>query len=130
MYCRFSVQIYRRTRDWKSEMYAHVMAMTAAGLECHTVAALGTCNNWPGELPNDASAPISHYTQTMKDRTEDVIWDKRQYTPHTLSRPWRRPPLAGEAATLTDQRTLRMLHRFIDWQHERTDKTPGSEPSE
>jgi hypothetical protein len=118
LYCQFSMEIYRRTRGWLSEMYAHVMAMSEAGLECHPIAALGTCNNWPDGLPDDTSAPISHYTQAMKNRNGDVIWDKRQYTSHTLSRPWRRPPQHGEATTVTDQRTLQMLHRFIDWQHE------------
>lgn len=130
LYGRFSVEFYRRTRDWLSEMYAHVMAMSEAGLECHPIAALGTCNNWPDGLPDDVSAPISHYTQAMTNLNGGVIWDKRQYTPHTLSRPWRRPPLQGEAATLTDQRTLQMLHRFIDWQHEKMGKIPANEPSE
>ncbi|MGD8357073.1 MAG: hypothetical protein PVG42_03355 [Lysobacterales bacterium] len=117
-YGRFSEEIYKKSRDWKSEMYGLVMAMTEAKLECHTVAALGTCNNWPHGLPDDLSAPISHYTQAMQDRTGREIWDKRKYTPHTSSRPWRRPPPPGDVATLTDRRTLQVLHRFIDWQEE------------
>ncbi|MGD2147425.1 MAG: hypothetical protein PVH41_12085 [Anaerolineae bacterium] len=117
-YCRFSREIYRRTRDWLSEMYAHAMAMRAAGLECHPIAALGPCNNWADEVTNDASAPISHYTQPMVDVDGRELWDKRKYTPHALSKPWRRPPPPEEAATLTDRRTLEMLHRFIDWQQE------------
>jgi len=117
-YCRFSTEIYKQTRDWKSEMYGLVMAFSEAELECRTIAALGTCNNWPNELPNDPSAPISHYTQAMKDCKGREIWDKRKYTPCTLSRPWRRPPDPGDAATVTDQRTLQVLHRFIDWQEE------------
>jgi hypothetical protein len=121
-YCRFSSEIYRRTRDWKSEMYGLVMAMSAAGLECHTISALGTCNNWPGGLADDSRAPISHYTQPMKDCNGREIWNKRTYTPHTLARPWRRPPHHGETTTLTDQRTLQMLHRFIDRQDEGIDR--------
>ncbi len=118
-YGRFSSEIYRRTRDWKSEMYALVLAMSAAGLECHTITALGTCNNWPDGLADDSSAPISHYTQPMQDCDGREIWNKRTYTPHTLSKPWQRPPHHDEVTTLSDQRTLRMLHRFIDWQEER-----------
>ena len=128
-YCRFSEEIYHRTRDWHSEMYAHVMAMNAAGLKCRTIAALGTCNNFPDGIPDDSSAPISHYTQAMKDCNGRVVWGKRKYTPHTLSTPWHRPPHHGEVATLTDQRTLQMLHRFIDWQYEKLNKLPSNETS-
>ena len=128
-YCKFSEEIYHRTRDWLSEMYALVMAMSEAGLECHTTAALGTCNNWPDGLPNDSSAPISHYTQPMRDRNGSEVWDKRKYTPNTLSVPWQRPPHHDKVATLTDQRALRMLHRFIDWQHEEVGMQPCSESS-
>jgi len=115
-FCRYSREIYRTTRDWKSEMYGLVTAMATAGLRCHTVAALGTCNNWPRGLSDDPSAPISHYTQPMTDGRGNEIWNKRTYTPHTLSRPWGRPPDYDRAATLTDRRTLQMLHRFIDRQ--------------
>jgi hypothetical protein len=111
-------------------MYALVMSMSAAGLECRTIAALGTCNDWPGGIPDDAGAPISHYTQAMKDRDGREVWDKRKYAPHTLSTPWRRPPHHGNVATLTDQRALQMLHRFIDWQDERMNQLPCSEASE
>ena len=117
-YGRFSAEIYDRTRDWKSEMYGLVMAMSAAHLECRTIAALGPCNNWPEGVPDDPDAPISHYTQVMKDRAGQELWDKRTYTPLTLSVPWQRPPQHSEAATLTDQRSLQMLHRFIDRQDE------------
>jgi len=123
-YGRFSGEIYSRTQNWLSEMYALVMAMSVAGLESHTVAALGTCNNWPDGLPNDSSAPISHYTQPMKDFSGREIWNKRKYTPHTLKTPWRRPPPHGDATTLTDQRTLQMLHLFIDRQGEGLNKRP------
>ena len=126
-YGRFSAEIYHRTRDWKSEMYALVMAMSAAGLACRTMTALGTCNNWPDGIPDDSSAPISHYTQPMKDCNGREVWDKRKFTPHTLSKPWRRPPHYGEVATLTDQRTLQMLHRLIDWQNEKMNRLPGNE---
>jgi len=126
LFCRLSKKVYRRTRDWRSEMYALVMAMRAADLRCHTVAALGTCNNWPRGLADDPSAPISHYTQPMKDSRGTEVWDKRTYTPHTRFRPWGRPPSHDRAATLTDQRALLMLHRFVDWQ-ERRAKTEARE---
>jgi hypothetical protein len=128
-FCRLSVEIYSRTRDWKSEMYALVMAMGAAGLTCHAIPALGTCNNWPREIADDPGAPISHYTQPMADGSGCEIWDKRKYTPCTLSAPWRRPPHHGRAAVLTDRRTLRMLHRFIDRQDEQVQPPPGKEPA-
>ena len=128
-YDRFSAEIYHRTRDWLSEMYALVMAMSAAGLECRTIAALGTCNDWPDGISNDPSAPISHYTQAMKDCNGQEVWDKKKYTPHTLSTPWRRPPHHEKVVTLTDQRTLQMLHRFIDWQDEKMNKLPCGETS-
>jgi len=115
-FCRYSKEIYRRTRDWKSEMYGLVTSMATCGLSCHTVAALGTCNDWLRGLPDDPSAPISHYAQPMTDGRGREIWDKRTYTPHTLSRPWDRPPAYELASTLTDHRTLQMLHRFIDQQ--------------
>jgi hypothetical protein len=115
-FCRYSTEIYRTTRDWKSEMYGLVASMATGGVRCHTVAALGTCNNWPRGLSDDPSAPISHYTQPMADGGGNEIWNKRTYTPHTLSRPWRRPPAHDLASTLTDRRTLQMLHRFIDRQ--------------
>ena len=126
-FSRFSKEIYRRTRDWKSEMYALVMAMGAAGLQCHTVAALGICNNWPEGLPNDSIAPISHYTQPMNDGNRREVWNKRKYTPDTLSEPWQRPPHPSSVTTLTDQRTLQVLHRLIDWQEEKMSKLPGKE---
>ena len=126
-FSRFSSEIYRRTRDWKSEMYALVMAMSAAGLECHSVAALGTCNNWPEGVSNDSIAPISHYTQPMNDGNGREVWNKRKYTPYTLSKPWRRPPHHNKVTTLTDQRTLQVLHRLIDWQEERMNKLPCKE---
>ncbi len=118
-FCSLSTEIYRRTRDWKSEMCALVLAMGSEGLRCDTVPALGTCNSWPHGLSDDPSAPVSHYTQPMTDSGGTVIWDKRNYTAHTISRPWGRPPEHDRAATLTDQRTLQMLHRFIDWQEGR-----------
>lgn len=126
-YCRWSAELYHRTRDWKSEMYALVMAMSAAKLECHTMAALGVCNNWPDGIPDDSSAPVSHYTQAMKDPNGCEVWDKRKYTAHTLATPWRRPPRHDTVATLTDQRTLRMLHRFIDWQQDDKNTLTGGE---
>jgi len=126
-YCRFSVEIYQRTRDWKSEMYGLVMAMSAAGLECRTITALGTCNNWPDGVPDDPGAPISHYTQAMKDHDGHEAWDKRRYTPHTLSTPWQRPSQPGKVAALTDQRTLQMLHRFIDRQEEELNQPTDSQ---
>ena len=126
LYGRFSAKIYDRTRDWQSEMYGLVMAMSAVGLECHTIAALGTCNNWPDGIPDDPEAPISHYTQAMQDREGRKAWDKREYTPHTSSMPWQRPPNHSEVVTLTDQRSLRMLHRFIDWQEEKINQQPAA----
>jgi len=117
-YVQYSAEIYHRTRNWQSEMYALVMAMNEAGLACHTISALGTCNNWPKGIPDDSGAPISHYAQTMNDSDGCEVWDKREYTPHTTSTPWQRPPHHEKVATLTDQRTLQMLHRFIDWQYE------------
>jgi len=128
-YGHFSEEIYRRTRNWESEMYALVMAMSAAGLECRTIAALGTCNHWLDGIPDDPSAPISHYTQVMRDGKGREVWDKRKYTPHTLSKPWQRPPHHRSVATLTDQRTLQMLHRLIDWQYEKMKKLPCNETS-
>ena len=128
-YGRYSADVYHKTRDWLSEMYALVMAMSAAELECHTIAALGTCNNWPDGVSNDPSAPISHYTQVMKDSNGREVWDKRRYTPHTLSRPWQRPPHHEKVTTLTDQRTLQMIHWFIDWQYENMDKLSCNEIS-
>ncbi len=125
-FCLFSREIYRRTRDWKSEMYALVTAMASSGLQSHTIEALGTCNDWAETLSNDPSAPISHYTQQMKDHRGDTIWDKRTYTPHTLITPWGRPPDPDRAATLTDRRTLEMLHRHIDWQEDASrERTPA-----
>lgn len=115
-YGSVSETIYRSTRDWKSEMYGLVIAMGVAGLHCRTLRAFGTCNNWPSAVVNDPGAPISHYTQAMLDSNGNEIWDKRKYTPHTLNSPWRRPPSPEHAASLTDQRTLRMIHRFIDTQ--------------
>ena len=126
-YARFSADIYHRTRDWKSEMYGLVMAMRAAGLECRTIEALGTCNNWPGGLPDDSDAPISHYTQVMRDRDGRELWDKRKYTPHTMATPWHRPPDPGRASSLTDQRSLQALHRFIDWQEAKLNPPPSGE---
>jgi len=123
-YARFSAEIYHRVRDWKSEMYGLVMAMSTARLECRTIAALGTCNNWPGGLPEDSDAPISHYTQAMYDRNGRELWDKRKYTPHTMATPWHRPPDPGRASCLTDQRSLQMLHRFIDMQDEQANPEP------
>lgn len=117
-FCNYAREVYRMTRDWESEMYALAAALATSGLRCHTVDALGTCNNWPQGLPDDPSAPISHYTQPIMDARGGPIWDKRAYTPQTLSRPWGRPPSPDQAATLTDRRTLKMLHRFIDWQEE------------
>ena len=125
-FCRLSREVYQRTRDWRSEMCALVLAMGAAGLECRTVAALGTCNNWPDGLPDDPGAPISHYTQPMTDSSGHEIWDKRSYTEHTLARPWGRPPDRDRAATLTDRRTLEMLHRFIDRQEGRPGVNGGA----
>lgn len=122
-FCRLSREVYQRTRDWKSEMCALVLAMGAAGLGCRTVAALGTCNNWPDGLPDDPGAPISHYTQPMTDTGGRVIWDKRSYTGRTMARPWGRPPDPDRAATLTDRRTLEMLHRLIDRQEGRAGVT-------
>ena len=115
-YGSVSKAIYRRTLDWKSEMYGLVIAAGAAGLKCQTVQALGTCNNWPLEIANDANAPISHYTQAMLDQNGNEIWNKREYTQDTLGIPWQRPPQPECAASLTDQRTLRMIHQFIDRQ--------------
>lgn len=129
-YSNFSAEIYRRTRDWKSEMYGLVLAMNAGQLECRTIAALGTCNNWPNGLPDDSDAPVSHYTQVMKDRKGHEVWDKRKYTPLTLSTPWQRPPYPGQVSTLTDQRTLQMIHRFIDWQEEQMIQQPLGKASE
>jgi len=129
LYDCYSAEIYHKTRDWQSEMYALVMAMSAAELKCHTIAALGTCNNWPDGISNDASTPISHYTQAMSDRHGQEVWFKRKYTPHTLSTPWQRPPHPEKVVTLTDQRTLQMLHRFIDWQYEEMNKLPYDERS-
>jgi hypothetical protein len=125
LFCRLSTDFYRATRDWKSEMYGLVASMATFGLTCRTVAALGTCNNWPRGLADDPVAPISHYTQPMIDGAGNEIWDKRRYTPHTLSQPWDRPPAADRASTLTDRRTLQTLHRFIDLQ----EKSAGSDPS-
>lgn len=119
-YGRFSEEIYQKTRDWQSEMYGHVLAMNEAGLQCHTISALGTCNNWPKGLPDDSNAPISHYCQPIKNLEGRDIWNKRDYTAGTASIPWQRPPRPDEAATLTDQRTLQTLHRYIDWQEEAT----------
>jgi len=124
-YARFSAEIYNKARDWKSEMYGLVVAMTAARLECRTIAALGTCNNWPGRLPDDSAAPISHYTQVMLERDGRELWDKRKYTPHTLATPWHRPPDPGRASCLTDQRALQMLHRFIDLQEKQANPAPS-----
>lgn len=115
-YGHFSAEIYHRTRDWQSEMYALVMAMREAGLDCHAITALGTCNNWPDGVSDDPDAPISHYTQIMTDRAGHEVWDKRKYTSCTLSMPWKRPPPHDKVARLTDQRSLQMLHRYIDWQ--------------
>ena len=129
-YSNFSAEIYSRTRDWKSEMYGLVLAMSAARLESRTIAALGTCNNWPDGLSDDSDAAISHYTQVIKDRNGREVWDKRKYTPHTLGRPWRRPPDPGQVSTLTDQRTLQMIHRFIDWQSEGMSQQPLDKASE
>jgi len=129
LYGRYSAEIYHKTRDWQSEMYALVMAMRAAELECHTIAALGTCNNWPDGVSNDPSAPISHYTQVMNDDSGQEVWAKRKYTSHTSSIPWQRPPHHEKVVTLTDQRTLQMLHRFIDWQDEKMNKLPCGETS-
>lgn len=117
-YGRYSEQIYRRTRDWQSEMYALVMAMNEANLKCHTIAALGTCNDWPADVSNDPAAPISHYAQRMMDHAGQEVWDKRKYTPHTSALPWQRPPRPENVITLTDQRTLKMLHKLIDRQYE------------
>lgn len=128
-FCALSEQIYRRTRDWKSEMCALVLAMSKAGLECRPHDALGTCNDWPDGLPDDSSAAISHYTQPMRDRRGSVIWDKRTYTPQTLARPWGRPPDPDVPATLTDRRTLQTLHSLIDAQESTqpgVDRTQGS----
>ncbi len=97
-------------------MYGLVIAAGAAGIKCQTVQALGTCNNWPLEIANDANAPISHYTQAMLDQNGNEIWNKREYTQDTLDIPWQRPPQPECAASLTDQRTLRMIHQFIDRQ--------------
>jgi hypothetical protein len=129
-YARFSAEIYHRARDWKSEMYGLVMAMSAARLECHTIAALGTCNNWPEGLPDDSAAPISHYTQVMHDRDGRELWDKRKYTAHTMATPWHRPPDPGRASSVTDHRSLQMLHRFIDWQDEQANPAPSGEEQE
>ncbi|MCP4192701.1 MAG: hypothetical protein GY768_18960 [Planctomycetaceae bacterium] len=115
-YASVSEAIYQRSRDWKSEMYGLVIAIGAGGLQSHALRAFGTCNNWPDEISNDASAPISHYTQAILNRNGSEIWDKRKYTRHTIDRPWQRPPQPEQAASLTDQRTLRMIHQFIDWQ--------------
>jgi len=120
----FSAEIFKRTRDWKSEMYGLVMAMSTAQLECRTIAALGTCNNWPDGFPDDSGAPISHYTQVMKDRNGHEVWDKRKYTHQTLSIPWKRPPQPDQVSTLTDHRTLQMLHRLIDWQDGKMSQRP------
>ena len=106
------------------------MAMHEKGLECRTITALGTCNNWPDGIPDDLSAPISHYTQAMKDCNGREVWDKRKYTPSTLSVPWQRPPPDDKAATLTDQRTLQMLHRYIDRQEDNMNKQPLSGAAE
>lgn len=116
IFCHLSTTIYRKTRDWKSEMCALVLALGTARLKCSTVSTLGTCNNWPAGLPDDPDAPISHYTQPMVDSSGTMIWDKRSYTAHTLSRPWGRPPDPRRAATLTDQQSLTMLHTYIDRQ--------------
>jgi len=129
-YARFSAEIYHRARDWKSEMYGLVMAIGAARLECHPIAALGTCNNWPGGLPDDSDAPISHYTQVMLDRDGRELWDKRKYTPHTMATPWHRPPDPVRASSLTDQRSLQMLHRFIDWQDKQAKPAPAGKAQE
>jgi hypothetical protein len=115
-YCRISEAVYMKTGNWESEMYGHVMAMEKAGLQCHGIGALGTCNNWPDGLPDEPSAPISHYCQGIKNHEGQEIWSKWNYTDSTTSLPWQRPPPAESAATLTDQRTLQMLHQFIDWQ--------------
>ena len=129
-YDHYSAEIYQQTRDWQSEMYALVMAMHEKGLECRTITALGPCNNWPDGIPDDLSAPISHYTQAMKDCNGREVWDKRKYTPSTLSVPWQRPPPDDKAATLTDQRTLQMLHRYIDRQEDNMNKQPLSGAAE
>jgi hypothetical protein len=59
----------------------------------------------------------------MTDSSGHEIWDKRSYTDRTLGRPWGRPPDPDRAATLTDRRTLEMLHRFIDRQEGRAGVT-------
>jgi hypothetical protein len=45
IFCRLSHQVYRSTRDWKSEMCALVLAMGTAGLQRRSISALGTCNS-------------------------------------------------------------------------------------
>ncbi|MHC4844957.1 MAG: hypothetical protein ACYTCU_02225 [Planctomycetota bacterium] len=115
-FCRFTRELYIRTGAWESEMYALVMAMSEAGLEVRTIPALATCNNWPGDLPDDPDACMTHYCQPMNDADGRRVWWKRQYTAGTMTTPWQRPPSPSRTSTLTDHRTLSALHRFIDWQ--------------
>jgi len=115
-FCEFSLQIYRRSHDWQSEMYALVLALFEADVKINTLPNFGTCNNWRDGLSDDPEAFIAHYTQPMEDASGNIIWNKRTYTPSTLSSPWIRPPEPEAARTLTDRRTLKLIHTFIDQQ--------------
>lgn len=123
-FCELTLRIYRKTRDWRSEMAALVVSIGLAGLRVHTVPNLAPCNNWPDGLPDDASAPFAHYTQAMKDRAGNTIWDKRDYG--ATGSVWDTPPDPRTAATRVDRRTLRMLHRFLDAQGPRAREDVGS----
>jgi hypothetical protein len=101
----FSTQGYMKCNDWMADMSAFVIAMVKHKIATETVENIGLCSNWDNS--NDEEAPIMHYCQPIRDRSNKEIWGKWVY------RPWEVPPNCSQATNKVDRELLKMLREYI-----------------
>ncbi|MGE0191702.1 MAG: hypothetical protein AB7T63_06620 [Planctomycetota bacterium] len=73
-----TVDVYRATGRWESDMFALVQAASEIGLSFDLAT---TCAWMPWPEATVAGAPIIHYCQPVQAHDGSTIWDKRSYHP-------------------------------------------------
>ena len=101
---------------WESEMYALIISSLEQGLTIKSMDNLGFCVSWNyKEQFKDKefidSISIFHFPSDVNDKEDNKIFNKQDYTPHTLQKNWLEvnPNLAK---SYLEQSFLKVLHNY------------------
>jgi hypothetical protein len=101
---------------WEAEMFGLILATDIHNIDVETRDNLGFCLTWNyiDEFDTKESAEsvsILHYTSTIQDKNNQKLFNKQDYTPHTLENVWKYIDV-NKAHTRLQRKFLKILDEY------------------